>query len=79
MSHCDFDLVLIPDGYVMLQVEATEVFFAVTKLFQSNDAGLRRLVYLMIKELSPSSDEVNAVSDAQIWFCLFHVLLFLVV
>ena len=63
----------------MLQVEATEVFFAVTKLFQSNDAGLRRLVYLMIKELSPPSDEVNAVSDAQIWFCLFHVLPFLVV
>lgn len=48
----------------MLQFEATDVFFAVTKLFQSNDAGLRRLVYLMIKELSPSSDEVNVVSDA---------------
>ena len=32
---------------------------AVTKLFQSSDAGLRRLVYLMIKELSPSSDEVR--------------------
>ena len=43
----------------LLQVEATEVFFAVTKLFQSSDAGLRRLVYLMIKELSPSSDEVK--------------------
>jgi hypothetical protein len=51
-----------------LQVEATGVFFAVTKLFQSNDAGLRRLVYLMIKELSPSSDEVNSVSDALICF-----------
>jgi hypothetical protein len=48
----------------LFQVEATEVFFAVTKLFQSNDAGLRRLVYLMIKELSPSSDEVkNYFSD----------------
>jgi len=44
---------------LLLQVEATEVFFAVTKLFQSSDAGLRRLVYLMIKELSPSSDEVR--------------------
>ena len=43
----------------LLQVEATEVFFAVTKLFQSSDAGLRRLVYLMIKEVSTSSDEVK--------------------
>jgi len=40
-------------------VEATEVFFATTKLFQSKDAGLRRMVYLMIKELSPSADEVR--------------------
>ena len=40
-------------------MEATEVFFATTKLFQSKDAGLRRMVYLMIKELSPSADEVR--------------------
>lgn len=40
------------------QKEATEVFFAVTKLFQSKDIGLRRMVYLMIKEICPSSDEV---------------------
>jgi hypothetical protein len=44
-------------------VEATEVFFATTKLFQSKDAGLRRMVYLMIKELSPSADEVG-----EYWF-----------
>ena len=42
-----------------MQVEATEVFFATTKLFQSKDVGLRRMVYLMIKELSPSADEVG--------------------
>ena len=42
------------------QKEATDVFFAVTKLFQSKDVGLRRMVYLMIKdnEICPSSDEV---------------------
>jgi coatomer protein complex subunit gamma len=39
-------------------MEATEVFFSVTKLFQSKDIGLRRMVYLVIKEISPSSDEV---------------------
>lgn len=48
-----------------LQIESTDVFFAVTKLFQSKDTGLRRLVYLMIKELSPSADEVR-------WICLFE-------
>ncbi|MED6134362.1 hypothetical protein PIB30_036415 [Stylosanthes scabra] len=46
------------------QVEATEVFFAVTKLFQSRDLGLRRMVYLIIKELSPSSDEVIIVTSS---------------
>lgn len=46
---------------VYAQKEATEVFFAVTKLFQSKDVGLRRMVYLMIKdkEICPSSDEVT--------------------
>ena len=44
---------------IFLQFEATEVFFSVTKLFQSKEIYLRRMVYLMIKELSPSSDEVT--------------------
>uniref|UniRef100_A0A453IK67 Gamma-coat protein n=1 Tax=Aegilops tauschii subsp. strangulata TaxID=200361 RepID=A0A453IK67_AEGTS len=57
-------LYLINQGESFTKVEATEVFFAVTKLFQSNDAGLRRLVYLMIKELSPSSDEVFIVTSS---------------
>ena len=35
------------------------MFFSVTKLFQSQDIGLRRFLYLMIKEISPSSDEVT--------------------
>lgn len=35
------------------------MFFGVTKLFQSRDIELRRMVYLMIKELSPSSDDVR--------------------
>ena len=50
--------VILVDVYE--QKEATEVFFSLTKLFQSKDIGLRRLVYLMIKdkEICPSSDEV---------------------
>jgi coatomer subunit gamma len=55
---CKVVTVMIEPFCFTLQIEATEVFFAVTKLFQSKDVGLRRMVYLMIKELSPSADEV---------------------
>ena len=60
-----------------VQVEATEVFFAVTKLFQSSDSNLRRMVYLIIKEICPSADEVRKhmlchldVSNLQRWIDL---------
>jgi len=43
---------------VYFQTEATEVFFSVTKLFHATDGNLRRLLYLIIKEICPSSDEV---------------------
>jgi hypothetical protein len=32
-----------------LQKEASDVFFAATKLFQAKDPHLRRMVYLLIK------------------------------
>ena len=38
--------------YACLQKEATDVFFSVTKLYQSKDANLRRMVFLVIKEVS---------------------------
>ncbi|KAK1287918.1 Coatomer subunit gamma-2 [Acorus calamus] len=57
-------LYLLNQGETFTKVEATEVFFAVTKLFQSKDTGLRRMVYLMIKELSPSADEVIIVTSS---------------
>ncbi|XP_010942771.1 coatomer subunit gamma-2 [Elaeis guineensis] len=57
-------LYLLNQGETFTKVEATEVFFAVTKLFQSKDTVLRRMVYLMIKELSPSSDEVIMVTSS---------------
>ncbi|KAH0454873.1 hypothetical protein IEQ34_016797 [Dendrobium chrysotoxum] len=59
-SHLSFFLFYV----TKLQIEATEVFFAVTKLFQSKDTGLRRMVYLMIKEISPSADEVIIVTSS---------------
>lgn len=39
------------------------MFFSATKLFQNKDANLRRMVYLIIKELSPSSDEVIIITS----------------
>lgn len=35
------------------------MFFAGTKLFQSKDINLRRMVYMMVKEICPGSDEVR--------------------
>ena len=43
--------------------EATETFFAITKLFQSNDVILRRLVYLAIKEMATISNDVIIVTS----------------
>eukprot|EP00793_Prasinoderma_coloniale_P003362 PRCOL_00005997-RA len=57
-------LYLINQGEALTKTEATEVFFATTKLFQSKDVSLRRMVYLMIKELSPSADEVIIVTSS---------------
>ncbi|CAN0909888.1 Coatomer subunit gamma [Linum grandiflorum] len=57
-------LYLLNQGESFTKVEATEVFFSVTKLFQSKDVGLRRMLYLIIKELSPSSDEVIIVTSS---------------
>ncbi len=46
-----------------LQSEASDVFFSVTKLFQHKDVHLRRMVYLVIKEVIPSSDEVIIITS----------------
>ncbi|KAJ3694680.1 hypothetical protein LUZ60_000057 [Juncus effusus] len=57
-------LYILNQGDTFTQVEGTEVFFSVTKLFQSKDPGLRRMMYLMIKELSPSAGEVIMVTSS---------------
>lgn len=46
------------------QKEASEVFFSVTKLFQNKDTGLRRMMYLCIKDICPSADEVIIVTSS---------------
>eukprot|EP01130_Rhizamoeba_saxonica_P002326 TRINITY_DN12152_c0_g1_i1.p1 TRINITY_DN12152_c0_g1~~TRINITY_DN12152_c0_g1_i1.p1 ORF type:complete len:860 (+),score=186.03 TRINITY_DN12152_c0_g1_i1:42-2621(+) len=37
--------------------EATNVFIAVTKLFQTRDVALRRMMYLLLKELIPIAED----------------------
>jgi len=54
-------LYLQNQGEVYSKEEASKVFFAVTKLFQVKDVNLRRLVYLIIKEIPPTPEEVIIV------------------
>ncbi|XP_015607838.1 coatomer subunit gamma [Cephus cinctus] len=57
-------LYLINQGEQLGTTEATEAFFAMTKLFQSRDVVLRRLVYLGIKELSSVAEDVIIVTSS---------------
>ncbi|CAL8090536.1 unnamed protein product [Orchesella dallaii] len=57
-------LYLLNQGEVFGTTEATETFFAITKLFQSKDPILRRMVYLGIKELSHIAEDVIIVTSS---------------
>lgn len=49
-------LFLLVKGENFSSKEMTEVFFGVTKLFQSDDVSLRRMTYLFIKEVAETCD-----------------------
>jgi len=53
-------------GQSLSSTEATEVFFGVTKLFMSDDASLRRMVYLFIKEVAETCnpDDIIIVTSS---------------
>ncbi|XP_037299870.1 coatomer subunit gamma-2 [Manduca sexta] len=57
-------LYLLNQGENLTTQEATNIFFAITKLFQSKDVVLRRLVYLCIKELSSTAQDVIIVTSS---------------
>jgi len=57
-------LYLLNQGEALGTTEATECFFAITKLFQAKDTVLRRLVYLGIKELSGIAEDVIIVTSS---------------
>ncbi|KAL9063809.1 MAG: hypothetical protein Q9157_008077 [Trypethelium eluteriae] len=44
--------------------EATELFFGISKLFQNKDASLRQMVYLVIKELAHSAEDVMVITNS---------------
>ncbi|KAI0660684.1 coatomer subunit gamma [Cubamyces menziesii] len=44
--------------------EATTLFFGTTKLFQHKDSALRQMVYLAIKELSETAEDVIMVTSS---------------
>ncbi|XP_046840338.1 coatomer subunit gamma-2-like [Xenia sp. Carnegie-2017] len=57
-------LYLLNQGQQFGTTEATEAFFAMTKLFQSKDPMLRRMVYLSIKELANVAEDVIIVTSS---------------
>uniref|UniRef100_A0A2K6NTZ3 Coatomer subunit gamma n=1 Tax=Rhinopithecus roxellana TaxID=61622 RepID=A0A2K6NTZ3_RHIRO len=54
----------INQGEQLGTTEATEAFFAMTKLFQSNDPTLHRMCYLTIKEMSCITEDVIIVTSS---------------
>ncbi|XP_036905080.1 coatomer subunit gamma-2 [Sturnira hondurensis] len=57
-------LYLLNQGEHFGTTEATEAFFAMTRLFQSNDQILRRMCYLTIKEMANISEDVIIVTSS---------------
>jgi coatomer protein complex subunit gamma len=56
-------LYLMQQGEKFTPQELTTIFFGVTKLFQAASTRLRRMVYLVIKELEMSEDSFIVVSS----------------
>ncbi len=58
-------LYFITQGDTFNGAESLDVFFGVTKLFQSTDGNLRRMVYLFIKEVAATTDPSNVLIVTQ--------------
>jgi len=55
---------ILSTGHTLTQNEATDVFFGATKLFQCDHQKLRRLLYVLLKELSTVADQVFIASSS---------------
>ncbi|KNC35727.1 coatomer subunit gamma [Plasmodium falciparum RAJ116] len=49
---------------ILTSQECTDIFFSITKLFQSNNERLRRMIYLLIKNLPVSEKEIFIVTSS---------------
>jgi len=56
-------LTALTQGETFTESEVIKIFFGCTKLFQSNNIFLRRMVYLVLKELSVASDQALIVTN----------------
>ena len=59
-------LYIMSQGEPLASTELIDVFFGVTKLFQSTDASLRRMTYLFIKEVAEACnpDDIIIVTSS---------------
>jgi len=57
-------LYLLSTGHTLSANEATEVFFGGTKLFQSENEKLRRLLFVLLKDLSGVAEQVFVASSS---------------
>ncbi|EPS42657.1 hypothetical protein H072_3377 [Dactylellina haptotyla CBS 200.50] len=55
---------LLHTGERFPTAEATTLFFGITKLFQHRDPSLRQMVYLVIKELASTAEDVIMVTSS---------------
>lgn len=57
-------LFLVYQSETLSEKEATDIFFAATKAFQSKDSSLRRLTYLVMKELSTMTQDTMMATSS---------------
>jgi coatomer protein complex subunit gamma len=57
-------LYLMSAGHTLSANEATDVFFGATKLFQSDNEKLRRLLFVLLKDLSTVAEQVFVASSS---------------
>ncbi|VUZ39320.1 unnamed protein product [Hymenolepis diminuta] len=57
-------LCLLDKGVKFSRQEATATFFAATKLFQLPNQSLRKLLYLVVKEIAPYADDVIILTSS---------------
>lgn len=64
MDHMNNMLYILGTGAQLTSTEATDVYFAATKLFQNKNAPLRRLLFILLKELAVTADNAFVASNS---------------